>query len=363
MNHQSLRRPDFWRGKRVLITGHTGFKGSWLTLWLERMGAEVIGYSLEPPSKPNLFDDARISKTIDSIRGDVRDLPTLVEVFKTRTPEIVFHMAAQALVRASYADPLETYSTNVMGTANVLEAIRVTKTARVAIVVTSDKCYENREWLWPYRENDSLGGHDPYSSSKACAELVVQAYRKSFFGQHGKSASCVRLASVRAGNVIGGGDWGRDRLVPDIIRAFVQGAPAFIRNPSAIRPWQHVLDPLHGYMMLAERLYEGRQDLTGAWNFGPNNVDSRPVSWIADRLVARWGRGASWTTAETVGPHEAMSLSLDSSKARTILSWASMFDIDQAVDWSYEWYRDYSQGGDPRRLTIDQITRYQDFLA
>ena len=358
-NNSQLNR-DFWRDKKVLITGHTGFKGSWLTLWLESWGARVAGYSLEPPSVPSLFECARIKDTVESIHGDVRDLNKLISVFESQEPEIVVHMAAQALVRRSYIDPVETYSTNVMGTVNLLEGIRVTSSVRVAIIVTSDKCYENKEWLWPYRENEPLGGHDPYSSSKACSEIVTQAYRRSFFHATMDKPNCALVATARAGNVIGGGDWATDRLMPDIVRAFINAEPAIIRNPSAVRPWQHVLDPLNGYLMLIERLWQGNAEFADAWNFGPDFYDARPVSWVVDKLATLWGNGASWTTDKSCQPHEAYSLTLDSTKARAVLHWEPILNIENALKWTFEWYRDCCKGIDPRELTLRQLRFFQE---
>lgn len=348
-----VARPSFWQGKRVLVTGHTGFKGSWLTLWLRSMGAEVIGYALAPPTSPSLFDAARVADGIISILADVRDQERLNSAIATHHPEIVFHLAAQALVRPSYEDPVNTYATNVMGTVHLLEAVRQAGCARVMVNVTSDKCYENREWVWPYRENEALGGYDPYSNSKACAELITSAYRSSFFGQS------TALASARAGNVIGGGDWAQDRLVPDIMRAFLADRPVMVRNPGAIRPWQHVLEPLNGYLLLAERLYEGGQTFAEAWNFGPPAEDARPVSWIVDRLSAEWGAGASCEHDRACQPHEAGILKLDSSKARTRLGWKPRLTLATTLEWVAAWYRAHGHGQDMRYVTEQQIAGYQ----
>src|SRR5664280_393355 len=305
---------SFWRGKRVLVTGHTGFKGSWLTQWLKRAGADVTGFALAPPTTPSLFDRARVGDGIRSIEGDIRDLDVLTRAVAEAKPGIIIHLAAQSLVRASYDDPVGTYATNVMGTVHLLDVVRRAESVRIVIVVTSDKCYENREWLWPYRENEPMGGKDPYSNSKGCAELVTSAYRTSFFN----GASSPRVASVRAGNVIGGGDWAKDRLVPDLVRAFQSATPALIRNPGATRPWQFVLDPLAGYLKLAEALWNDGGFAEG-WNFGPYDADVRPVRWIADRLAGAWGDGAAWRTEAGENPPEAVSLKLDSSRARTLL--------------------------------------------
>ncbi|MFA6222191.1 MAG: CDP-glucose 4,6-dehydratase [Desulfomonilaceae bacterium] len=353
--------PSFWHNKKVLITGHTGFKGSWISLWLQSLGADVTGYALAPPTDPSLFDIANIEDHICSIIGDIRDLPKLQSVIAEKKPEIVIHMAAQAIVRRSYHDPVETFSSNVMGTVNVLEAIRLTDSIKVALIVTSDKCYENREWLWPYRENEPLGGHDPYSSSKACAEIVTAAYRKSFFSATNKNDRQILLATARAGNVIGGGDWAADRLVPDIIRAFHKAEPVIIRNPAAMRPWQHVLDPLNGYLTLIEKLWEGNAEFADAWNFGPDYYDAKSVSWIANKMVDLWGNGASWKTDDSVQPHEAHSLTLDSTKARTLLKWTPKYGVAEALTKTVEWYKTFYDGSDGRtlkKMTLDQIEEY-----
>lgn len=337
---------DFWRGKRVFVTGHTGFKGSWLVTWLTRLGADVTGYALAPDETPNLFDTARVADDIDSRIGDVRDFESLRGALAGSEAEIVFHLAAQSLVRKSYENPVDTYATNVMGTVHVLETVRALKSVRAVVVVTSDKCYENLERPVPYRENDALGGRDPYSSSKACQELVAAAYRQSFPGP--------AIATARAGNVIGGGDWARDRLVPDLLRAFSAGEPAVIRNPASIRPWQHVLEPLHGYLLLAEKLVDG-DGFSEAWNFGPYEHDVRPVRWIADALAARWGNGAQWQQDGSAHPHEATTLKLDSTRARTLLHWTPRLSLDESLDWIVEWHR----AADSRAITLQQIERYE----
>jgi CDP-glucose 4,6-dehydratase len=350
--------PSFWRGKRVLVTGHTGFKGGWLCLWLQSMGAEVTGYSLAAPTNPNLFEAANVTKDMTNITGDVLDLGHLQSVMSRHRPEIVFHMAAQALVRRSYAAPVETYATNVMGTVNVLETVRQTKGAKVVINVTSDKCYENREWARGYMESDPMGGHDPYSSSKGCAELVTAAYRNSFFNLGRYADHGVAVASARAGNVIGGGDWAEDRLIPDVVRAFMGGKPAVIRNPDAIRPWQHVLEPLSGYLVLAERLWGEGSSYAEAWNFGPDEHDTKPVRWVADKLAAMWGDGAGWKVDEKRHPHEAHYLKLDSSKARGRLGWRRILNLDQALRLTVDWYQMHAQGGDLQAITRRQIIDY-----
>jgi CDP-glucose 4,6-dehydratase len=353
--------PAFWAGKHVLLTGHTGFKGSWLSLWLQRLGAVVTGYALEPPTKPSLFETANVASGMNSIIGDVRDLPHLSEVFQSTQPEIVIHMAAQPLVRESYVDPVGTYATNVMGTVHVLECARQTESVRVVLVVTSDKCYENREWIWGYRESDPVGGHDPYSSSKGCAELVTSAYRRSFL--NGTGDPPVGLASARSGNVIGGGDWATDRLVPDAMRAFMSGCPLKVRNPGALRPWQHVLEPLAGYLVLCKRLYGAPQQYAEAWNFGPRNDETRPVSYLADSLARLWGDRAAWETDHADYPHEANYLKLDSSKAFARLGWTLRWSLDQAIAFTVDWYRAYARGAaDLRQYTLDQIMRYESDL-
>lgn len=352
-----VMRSAFWQGKRVLLTGHTGFKGGWLSLWLQTMGAEVVGYALSPPSRPSLFEVAGVGFGMTSIVGDIRDLGHLRTVFAAHRPEIVVHMAAQSLVRPGYSDPVATYAVNVLGTVHLLEAVRETTSVRAVINVTSDKCYENREWVWGYRENEAMGGYDPYSSSKGCAELVTAAYRNSYFNPNRYDAHRVALASVRAGNVIGGGDWAADRLVPDIIRALVRHQPIQIRNPQAIRPWQHVLEPLSGYLLLARTLVEHGSAYAEAWNFGPGDDDARPVSWLVERLAGLWSNEARWQTdAETGQRHEARHLKLDSSKARSRLGWAPRRGLEEALRATVEWYRAYEEGRDMRDFTLGQIT-------
>ena len=354
-------RPGFWNGKNVLLTGHTGFKGGWLSLWLQGLGAEVTGYSLAPTSAPSLFELAKVEHGMASVHGDVLDLPHLRRVMRESSAEIAFHLAAQSLVRRSYADPAGTYATNVMGTANLLEAARGVPAVRAVVVVTSDKCYENREDGRAYVETDRLGGGDPYSSSKACAEHVTAAWRKAFFsGAAGGSKAGV--ASARAGNVIGGGDWAEDRLIPDVMRAARQGKPAAIRNPNSVRPWQHVLDPLCGYLELAERVWEEPARFSEAWNFGPEEVDCVPVAAVLDRLSALWGPGLAWRSDDGPHPHEARSLRLDCSKAKRELGWAPAWPLEQALEATAEWYKAYLGGGDVRAVTEQQIHRYQSRL-
>jgi CDP-glucose 4,6-dehydratase len=351
--------PSFWRGRRVFLTGHTGFKGSWLALWLTKLGAQVTGYSLLPPSNPSLFEVARVGEGIDSVIADIRDLESLCAEMQRAAPEIVIHMAAQSLVRYSYANPVETYAANVMGTVNLLEAVRQTGSVRAVVNITSDKCYENREWLWSYRENDPMGGHDPYSSSKGCAELVTAAYRNSFFNPDAYARHSVAIASVRAGNVIGGGDWALDRLIPDMVRAFSDKRPVTIRSPNAVRPWQHVLEPLAGYLTLAEALVESGPAYCEGWNFGPSDDDAKPVQWIVERLVEQWGNGASWVLDASPQLHEAAHLKLDCSKAHTRLNWRPRWGLEQALQRIVDWHHAHIQGADMREFSLQQIENYQ----
>lgn len=354
--------PEFWRGKRVLVTGHTGFKGSWLSLWLQKLGASVTGYALTPPTNPSLFDAAHVAQGMTSLTGDITDLPCLLKAMSDARPDIVIHMAAQSLVRLSYDQPVQTYATNVMGTVNVLEAIRQNGGVKAVVSVTTDKCYENREWAWGYRENEAMGGYDPYSSSKGCAELVTSAYRSSYFNADAYARHGVAVASARAGNVIGGGDWALDRLIPDMVAAFEAGRPALIRNPHAVRPWQHVLEPLSAYLTLAERLYEDGPAFGESWNFGPLDDDARPVEWIAERLTRQWGNSASWTTDGGQHPHEAHYLKLDISKARSRLHWSPVLRLETALDMIVDWSRQRQAGVATRTVTLEQITTYQNLL-
>ena len=352
---------SFWHGKRVFLTGHTGFKGSWLSLWLQSLGAELTGFALQAPTQPNLFEAAQVAVGMRSLIGDIRDLPALQQALQPAKPEIVIHMAAQPLVRYSYQNPVETYATNVMGTVHVLEAVRNTPDVKAVVNITTDKCYENREWIWGYRENEPMGGYDPYSSSKGCAELVSAAYRSSFFNaktqahaQHG-----VALATVRAGNVIGGGDWAQDRLIPDILTAFAQGEVVNIRNPHAIRPWQHVLEPLNGYLTLAERLYEHGADYAEGWNFGPNDEDVKPVGWIVEQMAALWGHDAQWQIDQGEHPHEANYLKLDCTKAKSRLDWHPHWNLSEALAAIVDWHRAYLSGQDMKAFSMAQIARYE----
>ncbi len=345
--------PDFWRGKRVLITGHTGFKGGWLSLWLQSMGATLCGVALEPPTEPSLFALARVAEGMEHHIVDIRDFASLKAQMDGFQPEIVIHMAAQPLVRLSYSQPVETYATNVMGTVHVLEAARHAGSVKAIVNITTDKCYENREWVWGYREDDPMGGHDPYSNSKGCAELVSAAYRKSFLNEAG-----IAIATVRAGNVIGGGDWALDRLVPDVLRALEKRESVLIRNPHAIRPWQHVLEPLSGYLCLAERLFlHGQLDAEG-WNFGPRDEDARPVQWIVEYICENWGEGASWTLQPGDHPHEACFLKLDISKARQRLHWTPRWTLETALENIIEWHQAWLKGQDMRTVCLSQINQY-----
>jgi CDP-glucose 4,6-dehydratase len=353
----------FWQGRRVFLTGHTGFKGSWLALWLEQMGANVMGYSLAPEAKPNLFEAAGIASGVHSAIGDIRDLDDMRAALASHLPEVVIHMAAQSLVRLSYDDPIRTYSTNVLGTANLLEAVRSSATVRAVVVVTTDKCYENKEWMWPYRENDPLGGFDPYSNSKACAELVVSSYTNSFFHPGKYAAHKVAIASARAGNVIGGGDWSTDRLMADIMRAFSSGEVLKIRNPGAVRPWQHVLEPLRGYLTLAQKLCEHGAQFSGAWNFGSHYADAKPVEWIVEYMAKAWGPSAKWTLDRGEHPHEAQMLKLDWTKASRELDWQPKLCLADSLDMTLSWYKDVLAGKDARAMCLEQIERYRGFRA
>lgn len=351
--------PDFWAGKRVFMTGHTGFKGSWLSLWLQQLGAEVTGYSLAPPTFPSLFEEANIIEGMHSIHGDIRDLHSLAKAVQAARPEIVIHMAAQSLVRRSYIDPVESYATNVMGTVHLLEAVRSTPGVRAVLNVTTDKCYQNKEWIWGYREDEPMGGHDPYSSSKGCAELVSAAYRSSFFSQQSHAQHGVALATARAGNVIGGGDWAKDRLIPDVLAAFEKAEPALIRNPHATRPWQHVLEPLHGYLTLAQKLYCKGPEFAEAWNFGPHSDDARPVEWIVKQLAQKWAQTASWRVDTGAHPHEANYLKLDISKACHRLNWQPALRLEQALSLVVDWARARQAGAGVRAVTQAQISAYE----
>jgi CDP-glucose 4,6-dehydratase len=346
--------PDFWRERRVLVTGHSGFKGTWLALWLQALGARVTGFSSGLPTQPSLHDLARVGEGMENIEGDVRDAESVARAVAASRPEVIVHMAAQSLVRRSFVEPRATYETNVLGTVNVLDAVRLHGgDVRAVVNVTSDKCYENREWEWGYREDEPMGGHDPYSNSKGCAELVTSAFRSSFFAD----PNGPRIASARAGNVIGGGDWGEDRLVPDIMRAALAGEPARVRNPNSIRPWQHVLNPLSGYLVLAQALFDSPEHAAG-WNFGPAEDDARPVGWLVERIAELWPAQLRWTLDEGPHPHEARYLKLDSSRARLRLGWRPPVGLDEALASIVEWYQALHDGADMRAVTLAQIEAF-----
>lgn len=352
--------PQFWSGKKVFLTGHTGFKGGWLTVWLSSMGAKVTGYSLAPNTNPNLYEVAGVAALCEkSLIGDIRNFDELREAMQLAAPDIVIHMAAQPLVRYSYVNPVETYATNVMGTVYVLEAIRSCGSLKAVVMVTTDKCYENKEWIWGYRENEPMGGYDPYSSSKGCAELVTASYRQSFFSENTYAKHGVAVASARAGNVIGGGDWSADRLVPDAIAAFESNQTLMIRNPAATRPWQHVLEPLSGYLVLAQALCEQGIAFNGAWNFGPNDTDARSVQEVIELLIAQWGGNAAWKQDGKPTPYEAHFLKLDCSKARQALAWSARWSLEEAIRAIVQWQNVFRKKGDIRVAMLSQIERHQ----
>ena len=357
---------DIYKNKTVLVTGHTGFKGSWLAIWLKELGAEVVGYALDPPSDPNNFQATNLQEKTTHIHGDVRDLDHLLEVFSKYQPEFVFHLAAQPLVRLSYEEPKLTFDTNVGGTVNILEAVRLTPSVKVLVNITSDKCYENKEWVWGYRENDPMGGHDPYSASKGCAELVFSAYLKSFFSQSAAQNRDIGAASARAGNVIGGGDWGADRLVPDCIRALSRHQPIGIRNPHAVRPWQHVLEPLGGYLRLGALLSQDPRKYSGAWNFGPEDSSHLTVAEMADRLIKYWGDGSWNDLSDPQALHEAKLLELNCDKAHAGLNWRSVLTIDECLQMTAEWYKRFymeNQNTDIYALCVEQLRSYMERAA
>lgn len=351
---RAMVHSEFWKDKKVFLTGHTGFKGSWLSLWLQSMGSKVKGFSLVPPTTPALFNEAGVADGMQSQIGDIRHLDVITKSMVQFEPDILIHMAAQPLVRLSYREPVQTYGTNVMGTLHVLEAARQCSNLRAIVNVTTDKCYENREWEWGYREDEPMGGHDPYSNSKGCAELLTSAYRKSFFN-HPEGAA---LASARAGNVIGGGDWAEGRLIPDILRAFENSRPVVIRSPQATRPWQHVLEPLSGYLILAEKLWADGHEYAQGWNFGPKDEDARPVEWILRHMVQAWGPGASWTLESAPQPHEARYLKLDISKARLRLQWSPSWSLEVALQRIIAWHQAWRAGQDARARCLDEIHAY-----
>ena len=355
-----LENKAFWQGKRVFITGHTGFKGAWLSLWLQSLGAQVTGFSLNPPSETNMYEVANIGEGVQSIYGDVRDADFLATALLEADPEIVLHLAAQSLVLQSYQTPAETYATNVMGTVNLLEAVRKSKSVKSVVIVTSDKCYDNKEWHWGYRENDPMGGFDPYSSSKGCAELVVDSYRNSFFNAEKYHEHGVAIATARAGNVIGGGDWADDRLIPDVVHAFTKQKPVQLRNPASIRPWQHVLEPLSAYMLLAQRLFVDGKSYAEAWNFGPNETDTKSTGWLVERLAVHWGQDVSYLVQNNQdAQHEATYLRLECSKAHSKLGWYPVWNIEDAVIHVVSWYQAYQRDEDMKAYTLNQIMQYQ----
>ena len=348
----------FWKNKKVLITGHTGFKGAWLSLWLQDLGANVVGISLDSPTTPSLYEQANVAKGMISLRQDIRNGEAIKQLFQKHKPEIVFHLAAQPLVRLSYREPVETYEINVMGTLHVLEGIRSVDSVRSAVMITTDKCYQNKEWVWGYRETDTIGGHDPYSSSKGAAELLISSYRNSYFPQDKYSDHKTAIASARAGNVIGGGDWAEERLIPDIIKAFKNNEKVIIRNPKSTRPWQHVLEPLSGYLKLAEQLEKNGDQYAEAWNFGPAEIDARPVQWIVEKMAKLWGENANWINDKSDHPHEANYLKLDCSKAHMKLNWYPRWDISETLLRIVEWHKLKDVHNNYRKLCLTQINDY-----
>jgi len=355
---KSMIDKSFWQNKKIFITGHTGFKGSWLCLWLHLLGAEITGYALDPPTDPSLFKLCKIGELLRSVTADVRDGKLLKEAMHESNPEIVFHMAAQPLVRESYRDPVKTYSTNVMGTVNLFEAVRECKSVKTIINVTTDKCYENKEWIWGYRENDSMGGNDPYSSSKGCAELITNAYLRSYFDTDNYKEHGVSLASVRAGNAIGGGDWAEDRLVPDCMRSLMEDKPVVIRFPDAVRPWQHIVDLLYGYLLLTQHLYQEGSVLASGWNFGSNYEEAQPVRWIVERITEMWGYSDSWVVEQGNKPNEANFLTLDCSKAKSVLGWYPQWDLNVSLNKTVEWYKALKDQQNMFHFTLEQIRSY-----
>lgn len=349
---------QFWANKRVFVTGHTGFKGSWLCLWLHKLGANVTGYALQPPTHPSLFAQCSIESLVNSVIGDVRDLDFFKRTMKAARPNIVIHMAAQPLVRESYKLPVETYMTNVMGTVHLFEAIRQCPSVKAVVNVTTDKCYENKEWVWGYRETEVMGGYDPYSNSKSCSELITSSYRNSYFNPRDYQIHGVGVASARAGNVIGGGDWAKDRLIPDCMRALLNNEPIYIRNPYAVRPWQYVLEPISGYLILAQKLYEYGPQYAEGWNFGPDDSDAKSVEWILKTLCAKWGRNVSYEIATGDNPHEAQYLKLDCSKARHLLGWKPRWNAEQAIIKIIEWMTVYKNRENIRDICLKQIEEY-----
>jgi CDP-glucose 4,6-dehydratase len=350
---------NFWKNKKVLLTGHTGFKGSWLSIWLKKLGVELIGFSKDIPTKPSLFELAKVSENMISTMGDIRNLSVIQKVIQEHQPDIIIHMAAQPLVRKSYENPLETFSTNIMGTANVLESIKMTEKTRVIINVTSDKCYKNNGANEKFSEDSPMGGYDPYSSSKACSELVTSSYRDSFFNPKEYQKHGVSLATCRAGNVIGGGDWSKDRLIPDIMRGVINNEIIKIRNPNAIRPWQHVLDPLNGYLTLAEKMWSAGNKFSEAWNFGPMEEDEQSVKWITEKLTKQWSSNIKWDVDNDNNPHEENSLRLNCMKANSRLNWRPKLKLEQGLEWVVEWYKQYKENNNMKKITEHQIEEFE----
>lgn len=363
----SMEKIMFWKDKKVFVTGHTGFKGTWLSIWLHKLGAKVTGYSHTPPTHPSLFDCCQGNQLLHSITGDIRDANQLQAAMRKADPDIVFHLAAQPLVRESYRTPVDTYATNVLGTVHVLEAVRQNNlqggAIKAVVNITTDKCYENREWLWGYRENDPLGGFDPYSNSKACSELVTSSYRDSFFHPNKYPEHGVAIATARAGNVIGGGDWADDRLIPDFFKAICNQTTLVIRYPGSVRPWQHVLEPLSGYLLLGQRLMEEGVRYAGAWNFGPEDNDAKSVEWIVRRFCHLWGEGATYKVQSDNQLHEASALKLDISKAKHTLKWSPRWNLDRALKTTAEWYQAYLQKENMLEVCRDQIKQYEQTLS
>jgi CDP-glucose 4,6-dehydratase len=355
---ENMVNREFWQGKRVLITGHTGFKGSWLSILLHWLGAEVYGYALKPDTNPSLYELAKVDQLVSSAIGDIRDYNLLLKTLKEVQPEIIIHMAAQALVRESYKNPRETYEINVMGTVNLLSVAREVERVRAIVNVTTDKCYENREWHWGYRENEPMGGYDPYSNSKACSELVTSSFRNSYFNSKDYNIHGVALASARAGNVLGGGDWAEDRLIPDFIRAIIREEKLKIRSPYAIRPWQHVLEPLSAYLLLCEKLYSKGPDFAEGWNFGADDNDAKNVEWITGKICELWGNNASYSVDSSPQPHEASYLKLDCSKAKVMLGWHPVWNIGTTLEMTVNWYKAWHSEADMRQFSISQIEQY-----
>jgi CDP-glucose 4,6-dehydratase len=349
---------SFWHGKRVFLTGHTGFKGGWLALWLQQLGVEVTGYSLAPSTTPSFFETAQVGQGMQSMTGDIRDLAQLTSALLSSQPDIVLHLAAQSLVHYGYKHPVETYATNVMGTVHVLEAVRQTPSVKAVVVVTTDKCYENQEWHWGYRENEPMGGYDPYSSSKGAAELATAAYRTSYFNPNNYASHGVAVATARAGNVIGGGDWALDRLIPDMLRAISQNQPVLIRRPKAIRPWQHVLEPLAGYLTLAQDLYAIGSDISGAYNFGPREQDAQPVQWVVEHITRFWGPEAIWQADTADHPHEAKYLKLDCSKAKAVLGWEPQWALAHSLSEVVAWHKAHIAQKNMRQFSLEQIHHF-----